>query len=135
MACESHQGRGASVTDWVHPVAIRRQTSAVAVMPPAARRSTGVTIDTTTREARVRGHAVALTQQEFDLLRVLVSGLGRVWSREHLIQSAWTHDSYVTVATVDAVVGALRRKIERAPHDPEFILGASDSGYRFVDVE
>ena len=104
-------------------------------MPPAARRSTGVTIDTATCEATVRGHAVALTHQEFDLLRVLVSGLGRVWSREHLIQSAWTHDSYVTVATVDAVVGALRRKIERAPHDPEFILGASDSGYRFVDVE
>jgi DNA-binding response OmpR family regulator len=102
---------------------------------PAARRSTGVTIDTTTCEATVRGHAVALTHQEFALLRVLVSGLGEVWSREHLIKSAWTHDSYVTVATVDAVVAALRRKIERNAHDPEFILDASDGGYRFADVE
>jgi two-component system, OmpR family, response regulator VicR len=104
-------------------------------MPPAARRSTGVTIDTATCEATVRGHAVALTHQEFDLLRVLVSGLGRVWSREHLIKSAWTHDAYVTVATVDAVVAALRRKIERNAHAPEFILDASDGAYSFADVE
>jgi DNA-binding response OmpR family regulator len=104
-------------------------------MPPAVRRSTGVTIDTATCEATVRGHAVALTHQEFELLLVLVSGLGNVLTRERLIKSAWTHDPYVTVATVDAVVAALRRKIERNALDPEFILGAGDAGYRFVDVE
>jgi two-component system torCAD operon response regulator TorR len=104
-------------------------------MPPAAQRSTGVTIDTATREATVRGHAVALTDQEFDLLRVLVSGRNIVWSRERLMESAWKHDSYVTAATVDAVVAALRGKIERNPREPEFILGASGAGYRFVDPE
>lgn len=103
-------------------------------MAPAAPRSTGVTIDTATGEATVRGHAVALTHQEFDLLRVLVSDRGILSSRERLIERAWKHDSYVTVATVDAVVAALRRKIERNAHDPEFILGASDAGYGFVDV-
>jgi DNA-binding response OmpR family regulator len=104
-------------------------------MPPAARRSTGVIVDTATREARVRGHAVALTNQEFDLLRVLVSGTGIVWSREMLIDCAWQHDPYVTVATVDAVAAALRRKIERDAHHPEIVRGASDAGYWFVDVE
>ena len=101
----------------------------------AARRSTGLAIDTEAREATVRGHAVALTNQEFDLLRVLVSGRRLVWSREMLIESAWKHDSYVTVATVDAVVEALRCKIERDARDPQFILGARDAGYRFADVE
>jgi len=104
-------------------------------MAPATQRSTGVTIDTATREATVRGHAVALTDQEFDLLRVLVSGRDIVWSRERLMESAWKHDSYVTAATVDAVVAALRRKIERDAHDPEIVRGASDAGYWFVDVE
>jgi DNA-binding response OmpR family regulator len=104
-------------------------------MPPAVRRSTGLTIDTSTREATVRGHAVTLTNQEFDLLRVLVSGPGIVWSREMLIERAWKHDSYVTVATVDAVVAALRRKIERDARDPQLIVSARDAGFRFVAGE
>jgi DNA-binding response OmpR family regulator len=104
-------------------------------MSPAQRRSTGLILDTSTRQATVRGHAVALTDQEFELLRVLVNGGGFVWSREMLIESAWRHDSYVTAATVDAVVASLRRKIERDVDAPQFILAAGAAGYRFVDVE
>ena len=78
---------------------------------------------------------MALTDQEFELLRVLVAGDGFVWSREMLIERAWRHDSYVTAATVDAVVASIRRKIERDDHAPQFILGAGDAGYRFADVE
>jgi DNA-binding response OmpR family regulator len=104
-------------------------------MAPAARRSTGLTIDIAAREATVRGHAVALTDQEFDLVCVLASGQGVALSREQLLHSAWTHDSYATVATVDAVVAALRRKIEVDAHDPRFILGTGDSGYRLADAD
>jgi DNA-binding response OmpR family regulator len=133
MAFARHNHRIGAVPDWAHPVATGRQPRVV--MPSAVRRSTGLTIDIAAREATVRGHAVALTNQELDLLRVLVSGRRIVWSREKLIESAWKHDSYVTVATVDAVVGALRRKIERDASAPQLILGACDAGYRFVDVE
>jgi two-component system torCAD operon response regulator TorR len=104
-------------------------------MPSIARRSIGVTIDATTREATVRGHAVALTNQELDLLVVLTSAAGLTWTRELLMETAWRDDSYVTVATVDVVVAALRRKIERDPRDPRFVLGGAELGYRFVDVE
>ena len=104
-------------------------------MAPALRRSIGLALDTSTRQATVRGHAVALTDQEFELLRVLVGGGGFVWSREMLIESAWRHDSYVTAATVDAVVASIRRKIEHDVHTPQFILSAGDSGYRFADVK
>lgn len=83
----------------------------------------------------VRGHAVALTNQECELLRVLVSGDDLMWSREMLIERAWKHDPYVTVATVDVVVAALRRKLERDAREPRFILGSGDAGYRFADVE
>ena len=104
-------------------------------MAPATMRSTGLTIDAAAREATVRGHAIALTNQEFELLLVLATGRGIVWSREMLIESAWRHDSYVTVATVDAVVAALRRRIERDAHNPKFLLGDADSGYWLVDVD
>ena len=102
-------------------------------MPAPAPRSIGVAVDAVTRQAIVRGHAVALTNQEFDLLRTLVSDAGSVWSRERLIERAWQHDAYATVATVDVVVAALRRKIERDAHAPEVILGAGAVGYRIVE--
>jgi DNA-binding response OmpR family regulator len=80
----------------------------------------------------VRGHAVALTQQEFELLRVLVTGGGDVWTREMLLERAWRHDPYVTVGTIDAVIAALRGKIERNPHEPAFIRSIGDSNYTFA---
>jgi DNA-binding response OmpR family regulator len=125
--------RSGPVPNWVHPVAIGRHS--LGVMPAAAQRSIGIIIDAATREATVRGHQVALTNQEFELLRVLVSSAGTVWSRERLIESAWKHDSYVTVGTVDVVVAALRRKIERDAHDPEVILGAATAGYKIRETE
>ena len=66
---------------------------------------------------------------------MLVTGGGFVWSRKMLMEGAWRHDSYVTAATVDAVVASIRRKIERDADAPQFILSAGDAGYRFADVE
>ena len=103
-------------------------------MAPAARRSTGLTIDARAREATVRGHAVALTNQEFDLLQVLASDSGPS-TREQLLERAWKDDPYVTVATVDVVVSSIRRKIERDAQAPQLIVGGRDSSYRLVDAD
>ena len=97
--------------------------------------SIGLILDPSTRQAMVRGDAVALTRQEFELLLVLMAGGGFVWSREKLMEGAWRHDAYVTAATVDAVVASIRRKIERDVLAPQFILSAGEAGYRFADVE
>ena len=104
-------------------------------MAKAMRRSTGVIIDEGAREARVRGHAVALTRQEFDLLFLLVTNRDIVWRRDLLLSAAWRDDPYVTVRTVDVVIAALRRKIERDANAPELIVSAGDSGYMFIDAD
>ncbi len=93
-----------------------------------------VTLDPDRREARVRGKLVELTKQEFDILYVLASRRGIVFSRAALIAKVWGGDTYVTERTVDSVVSRLRRKIERDPNDPEMILTAWGVGYKFVDV-
>jgi two-component system, OmpR family, alkaline phosphatase synthesis response regulator PhoP len=93
-----------------------------------------VALDADRRIALVRGEAVELTKQEFDLLYQLASRPGIVFSRTSLLQHVWSDDSYVTDRTVDAVISRLRRKIERDPHDPELILTAWGVGYKFVDA-
>ena len=92
-------------------------------------------VDAATRTATVRGEAVDLTKQEFDLLLQLATRPGRVFSRAALLESVWKDDAYVTERTVDTVISRLRRKIERDPRDPELVLTAWGVGYKFVDAD
>ena len=92
-------------------------------------------LDPERREAVVRGAAVELTKQEFDLLYLLAARPGIVFSRAALLSKIWSDDTYVTERTVDTVVSRLRRKIERDAQDPELILTAWGVGYKFVDVD
>jgi DNA-binding response OmpR family regulator len=96
--------------------------------------SAGVTLDPERRQARVRGDLVELTKQEFDILYLLASRRGIVFSRAALIAKVWGGDTYVTERTVDSVVSRLRRKIEQDPNDPEMILTAWGVGYKFTDA-
>ena len=96
--------------------------------------SAGITLDPERRQARVRGDLVELTKQEFDILYLLASRRGIVFSRAALIAKVWGGDTYVTERTVDSVVSRLRRKIERDPNDPEMLLTAWGVGYKFADA-
>ena len=96
--------------------------------------SADVTLDPERRQARVRGDLVDLTKQEFDILYLLASRRGIVFSRAAMIAKVWGGDTYVTERTVDSVVSRLRRKIERDPNDPEMLLTAWGVGYKFSDA-
>lgn len=96
--------------------------------------SADVTLDPDRRQARVRGELVDLTKQEFDVLYLLASRRGIVFSRAAVIAKVWGGDTYVTARTVDSVVSRLRRKIERDPNDPEMLLTAWGVGYKFADL-
>jgi DNA-binding response OmpR family regulator len=116
---------------------LRRASGALSEREPAGTgivTSADVTLDPERRQARVRGDRVELTKQEFDILYLLASRRGIVFSRASLIAKVWGGDTYVTERTVDSVVSRLRRKIERDPNDPEMILTAWGVGYTFADV-
>ena len=106
-----------------------------ASVSPSGVRSRDLTLDAERREATVRGTAVKLTKQEFDLLYLLAARRGIVFSRAALLARVWSGDSVVTERTVDTVVSRLRRKVERDPQDPRLILTAWGVGYKFVDAE
>lgn len=90
-------------------------------------------LDRERRQATLRGAAVELTKQEFDLLYLLASRRGIVFSRASLLQQVWSDDTFVTERTVDAVISRLRRKVERDPHDPSLLLTAWGVGYKCAD--
>ena len=112
----------------------RSERAEIAADPSKSVQSRHVALDADRRQAVVRGTAVELTKQEFDLLYLLVSRPGIVFSRAALLSRVWSDDVYVTERTVDSVISRLRRKIERDAQDPELILTAWGVGYKFIDV-
>ncbi|HZB26204.1 MAG TPA: helix-turn-helix domain-containing protein, partial [Vicinamibacterales bacterium] len=71
---------------------------------------------------------------EFDLLYLLATNRGIVFSRESLVQRVWGDELHVTERSVDSLVKRVRRKIETDPGNPRFILTVWGAGYKFADV-
>ncbi len=74
-----------------------------------------------------------LTAFEFNLLAVLISYPGRVWTRPQLIEKLWGNDFFGDERVVDTHVGRLRKKVEFDPSQPQFIKTVIGLGYRFED--
>jgi DNA-binding response OmpR family regulator len=116
--------------------ALMRRHQRRPVEPRAPVVETGeLSLDRERRTATVRGERVELTKQEFDLLWLLASRPGAVFTRAALLQEVWSDDTYVTDRTVDTVISRLRRKIERDPQDPEMLLTAWGVGYKFAEPQ
>ena len=94
-----------------------------------------IEMDPARRRVRVRGRDVELTNQEFNLLYVLLSQPGIVLSREALLRRAWPDETFVTVRSVDTLIKRLRRKVEDEPANPTVILTVWGTGYKAADVE
>jgi DNA-binding response OmpR family regulator len=70
-----------------------------------------IELDIDRREVTRGGRAVHLTPLEFDLLVRLASRPGAVFTRERLLSEVWGQPGGFGERTVDAHVGALRRKL------------------------
>ena len=80
------------------------------------------------------GREVDLTTQEFNLLFLLASHPGIVFSRDALLLRIWKEDTHVTERSVDTLVKRVRRKIEDDPAEPRWILTVWGAGYRFAEA-
>jgi two-component system OmpR family response regulator/two-component system alkaline phosphatase synthesis response regulator PhoP len=108
-----------------------RQTNGVGAAPVTYKH---IEIDPARRRVVVGRREVELTFNEFELLYVLVSSPGIVFSREALLSKVWKDQTFVTVRSVDTLVKRVRKKIERNPAEPEIILTVWGAGYKAADV-
>ena len=88
-------------------------------------------IDLPRRTADVRGEAVQLTFIEFEMLVLLASSPGVVFSRRELLERLRGGADYREPRTIDVHIRHLREKIEADPSNPELILTIRGAGYRF----
>jgi DNA-binding response OmpR family regulator len=85
-----------------------------------------VTLAGGSREVRVDGEEIELTQREFDLLQYLLRHAGQVVSRDQLLESVWGFRSPGETRTVEVHVAQLRKKLGQ----PDLIRTVRGLGYK-----
>lgn len=91
-----------------------------------------VQIDFTSMEAKRAGEPLAMTAQEFKLLKFFARSPERVISREELLNEVWGYENYPSTRTVDNRILRLRQKLEPDPANPRFFVTMHGAGYKFV---
>jgi len=100
-------------------------------LSPAPIRVGEIEIDPGAMTLTVRDRLVTTTATEFRLLDYFARHVGRVFTRDQLLDSVWRDTSYVTPRSVDVYVRRIREKIEPDPENPRYLKTVRGAGYRF----
>ena len=88
-------------------------------------------IDFEHREVVLSGEPIKLTPMEYELLKYMVQNAGRVLTRRMLLTAVWGPGHEEDTQSLRVLVRQLRKKIEKTPAQPCFILTDPGVGYRF----
>jgi DNA-binding response OmpR family regulator len=91
-----------------------------------------VRIDDERKRVVVRDRPVALSPKEFELLRLLASRPGKVFSTDEILAVVWPDREAAAGEDVKKYIHMLRNKIEEDPSEPRIIVTARGFGYRFA---
>ena len=83
------------------------------------------------RIVKVRGEEIYLTPNEFNILHILSSNMGKVFTREQLIERIMGIDFQGFDRTIDVHIKNIRKKIEVDSRNPKYIVTVTRSGYKF----
>ena len=92
-------------------------------------------IDYDRRQVSVAGRPVTLTATEYELLRVLAQGAGRVLTHEVLLRQVWAGRNTGDPKRVRAYVKRLRNRLGDDAADPTYIVNERGVGYRMPRPE
>ncbi|MCX7787798.1 MAG: response regulator [Spirochaetes bacterium] len=93
----------------------------------------GLKVDLEARRVFIDGEEVHLTPIEFKLLSVLVKNAGKVVTHMHLLREVWGPASTDQLHYVRIYMAGLRKKLEKDPARPRYLLTEVGVGYRLVD--
>ena len=93
-----------------------------------------IQIDIDKYEVKVRNEILDFPLKEFELLLILLENVGRVLTRDVLIDRVWGFDYVGDTKTLDVHIKRLRSKVEKDPSKPMSIITVRGVGYKFVDT-
>lgn len=90
-------------------------------------------IDPDRRKVTINNEPIHLTPIEFQLLSLLAESAGRVLTHRAIIDKVWGNAYDSETQSLRVFMASLRRKIEKDPSHPKYLLTEIGVGYRMVD--
>ncbi|CAM3572053.1 response regulator transcription factor [Paenibacillus lupini] len=91
----------------------------------------GIAINPKAYTVHIEGSQTALTAKEFELLKLLASNPGQVFTKTQIFRQVWGTDYIEDDNTVMVHIRKLRKKIELDPSQPQYIQTVWGIGYKF----
>ncbi|MCI2430381.1 response regulator transcription factor [Candidatus Acetothermia bacterium] len=89
-------------------------------------------IDDGLKQVRVINRTVALSPKEYELLKLLASEPGRVFSHQEIISEVWQNKPLITSSDVTKYIYLLREKLEEDPNNPKYLVTVRGFGYKLA---
>lgn len=96
--------------------------------------SGGLIIDDATKEVFVEGKPVKLTRIEYNILYLLLSNAGIVFSIDKIYEKVWNEPAYQPENTVAVHIRRIREKIEIDPKNPKYLKVVWGVGYKIEKI-
>lgn len=107
---------------------LRRHSSSESIPPFESK---DLTVDFEERRVIAHGEEVHLAPKEFEVLRQLMLQQGKPVNHRRLLQSVWGPEYGEETENLRVVINQLRKKIEKDPSQPKYVLTEPWVGYRF----
>ncbi|MGZ5222489.1 MAG: winged helix-turn-helix domain-containing protein, partial [Chitinophagaceae bacterium] len=78
----------------------------------------------------LKGHKVDLTPKEFELVELLSTDVDRIFMANEIVNHLWPESNRATKSDLYQYMHLLRKKIEKDPNNPEFIMNVKGFGYK-----
>jgi DNA-binding response OmpR family regulator len=99
--------------------------------PSTIIRFKGITIDKENRTVIISGEKVDLTSKEFDLLYLMASNQGKVFTKKQIYSQVWDNEYAYDDGNIMAYISKLRKKIEPDINNPIYLQTVWGVGYSF----
>ena len=93
-----------------------------------------LSVDCRSRQVKLDGQEVAMTQKDYELALFLLRNIGRLLSRGHILEAVWGQSAEINTRTVDTHVSRIRGKLSLTPENGWRLSAVYQHGYRLERV-
>lgn len=98
-------------------------------------RTGGLVLDDNKKQVSVEGEEASLTALEYNILKLLISNLDRVFSSDEIYEAVWDEPAFYVSKTVSVHIRHIREKIEVVPKEPRYLKVVYGLGYKVVKYD
>ncbi|MEM7343931.1 MAG: response regulator transcription factor [Chloroflexota bacterium] len=115
--------------------ALRRVAEPVVDESPSIYQDENLVIDLNQRRVTANGEPIKLSVKEYKLLSYLFTNAGQVLTFRQILEQVWGWEYQDNIDYVHVYISHIRRKLEKDPKHPKYLITEHGVGYRFEKME